>query len=632
MGATTFTIPSVFTAVDKFSGPMKSMGNAVQGFVGRSERLLGRANTAFSRLISPLTSINKLMMGLGFYFGLFTLIRVMTGAIDIMADFQQANVNLAVVMGVNVKNNKILADDARRIGLRYGEAATEVVKMQHALATLGFEQASILAMGKPLITGASALEGADPQKLAELVGAMVNTFDNLKDTDTQHILDVMSLSANKTALNFEKLATTLPIVAGPANALGITLEQTTALLGTLANAGIHVATSATSLKNIFIDSQKRGHTYAQMLDNVAKHADKLTYAYNKFGKRSVVSALVLSQKLRETAALQKELENAQLGLTNQIALDKINTFKGAHKLLNAAYQEFILSIEDGSGPLAQTLQTYLKVASAVLLFAAGSDQAIDALSQMDTHILITAKKWLFWVKAILWVSAVLIAAKVILFAWSAAIGIANIAMTIWKGLTIAFTAAQWLLNAAMAANPIGLIIIGVAALLALLGAAIAKFHDWGAAVLFLLGPLGYLPLAIMTVIDHWDRMVNAFTNEGILAGIKAIGATIADLILYPLQQILEIIAKITGADWASAAAKSIESFRVQIGGEDQSDVTEPKVSLRSGGATSTWGDGEANINGKVWLNINDPGKHVKDVISNSDWIMPQLSPTNTFSR
>jgi TP901 family phage tail tape measure protein len=276
-----------FTAVDKFSGPMKQMGNAVQGFVSRSERLLGRANAAFSKLMTPLTGINKMLMGFGVYIGLFTLVRVIKNAIDVFANFQQANADLAVVMGTTVKENRALANEARRIGLAYGESATEVVKMQHALATLGFERSDILTMGRPLITGSAALEGANPEKLAETVGAVINSFDNLVPKDTQHILDVMALGANRTALNFEKLAATLPIVSGPANAVGISFERLIALLGILQNAGVHVQTSATSLKNIFIDSAKKGHTYEQVLANIAKNSDKLVAANKKFGKRSV---------------------------------------------------------------------------------------------------------------------------------------------------------------------------------------------------------------------------------------------------------------------------------------------------------------------------------------------------------
>ncbi len=632
MGAA-FTIPSIFVAIDKFSAPIKGMGNAVQGFVSRSERALGRANMAFSKLMAPVTGLNKLLMGLGYYVGLFTLVRIVKNAIDIFADFQQANADLAVVMGVSVKQNRVLAMEARRIGLNYGVAATEVVKMQHALATLGFEQSDIMKMGKPLITGTSALEGADPEKLANTVGALINTFDQLGAGDTQHILDVMALSANRTALNFEKLATTLPIVSGPANAVNISFEETVALLGVLSNAGVHVATSATSLKNIFIDSAKKGHTYAQVIQNIADHTDKLTYANKKFGKRSVVSALVLAQKMHDAkngvVALTKEFKNAELGLTDLIASERLNTFRGAQHMLNAAYKEFILSIEDGNGPLAQSLTRILKIAAAVLLLSTDSDQAREALTKVDKTIVDAAKKWLFWLKILKWVAISIIAVKVALTVWSAAIGIWNIAVGVSTVLLKVWTGAVWLFNAALAANPIGLIIIAVALLLALITSAIVKFDDWGAAVLLLLGPLGFLPLVIMTIINHWDRMVNAFKNVGIIAGLKAIGNTILDVILYPLQQIVSLIGKITGANWAISAAQGIENFREKLASYEEGDAKKVTPAINPK-ATEQESKNSNTFNGRMWLDINDPGGYVKNAGSDSTFMMPRVSTTNSF--
>jgi len=632
MGAS-FVIPSIFTAVDKFSAPVKGMGNAVQGFVSRSERALGRANVAFSKLMAPVTGLNKLLMGLGYYVGLFTLVRIVKNAIDIFADFQQANADLAVVMGVSVQKNRILAMEARRIGLNYGVAATEVVKMQHALATLGFEQSDIMKMGKPLITGASALEGADPERLAGTIGAVINAFENLKAGDTQHILDVLALSANRTALNFEKLATTLPIVSGPANAVNISFEETVALLGVLSNAGVHVATSATSLKNIFIDSAKKGHTYSQVLENIAKNSDKLTAANKKFGKRSVVSALAIIQKMHDArdgaAALTKEFKNVQTGLTDIIAAERLNTFRGAQHLLNAAYKEFILSIEDGNGPLAQSLTRILKIASAVLLLATDSDQAREAIAKMDSGIIATARKWLFWLKVLKWVAAAIILVKAALIVWST--GVTIMTAGIWLATTAmkAFSWAIFLVNYAMLANPIGLIIAAVVLIIGVITAAIVKFNEWGAAVLLLLFPLGLIPLVIMTIINHWDRMVNAFKNVGIIAGLKAIGNTILDVILYPLQQIVGLIGKITGANWAIDAAKGIENFREKLASYEQGDATKVTPTINPK-ATEQESRNSNTFNGRMWLDINDPGGHVKNVGSDSTFMMPRVTTTNSF--
>lgn len=439
----TFTIPSIFTAVDKFSGPMRNMSNSVQTFADRSQTSMARVERTFNRVLAPLTALNKMMMGLGLYVGLYSFIRLFRSAIDIIADFQQANANLATVMETTVKLNRDLALDARRIGLAYGKSAADVVKMQHELATLGYTQKEILNMGGPIITGAVAMD-TTPKQLSETVGAVIQSFDNLNSADTQRVLDVMTMAGNRTALTFDKLATTLPIVSSPANTLNISFEKTVALLGILSNAGVHVATSATSLKNIFIDSTKKGHTYEQMLENIAKHADKLTYAYNKFGKRSVVSALVLSNKLREAKALAVDLENVTPGLTNQIAIDRLNTFHGSVALAKAAYSEFVLSIEDGTGKYAAMAQDLMKVIAAMLLLSSDSDAAREAIKGMDTQVIETAQKYLKWLEIIGKVTLALIAIKTVLVLWNAAVAIGTALMAV-------FEAAVWLWGVAVEA-------------------------------------------------------------------------------------------------------------------------------------------------------------------------------------
>ena len=505
--------------------------------------------------------------------------------------------------------------------------------MQHALATLGFEQGDILKMGKPLITGSSALEGADPQRLAEVTGALINSFDNLAVGDTQHILDVMALAANRTALNFDKLATTLPIVSGPANALNISFEETVALLGVLQNAGIHLSTSATSLKNIFIDSAKKGHTYNEVLDNITKNSDKLVYANKKFGKRSVVSALALAKHMHDAkngvVALTAEFKAAELGLTEMIALDRLNTFRGAQKLLTAAYHEFILSIEDGNGPLGLALTRILRVAAAVLLLSSDSDQAREAVTKLDAGIVESAKRWLFWINIIKWAAIVIVVTKIALLAWSTAISLYNIAVGTAVVMTKIWTGAVWFINAAMAANPIGLIIVAIAALIALIIAAVAAYNDWGAAVLYLIGPIGYLINLIQSLRRNWDMIVSSFRDGGIIAGLKAIGVVILDAFLMPFQQIAKIIGKLTGAQWAIDAASGIEAFREKLNLNTTTDESGKLLKINPK-AVEQEVRNENSFRGKVDVNLNDPNHLIRDAVSDSSFVMPKISNTNSF--
>jgi hypothetical protein len=70
---------------------------------------------------------------------------------------------------------------------------------------------------------------------------------------------------------------------------------------------------------------------------------------------------------------------------------------------------------------------------------------------------------------------------------------------------------------------------------------------------------------VMSFIKNWDRITEAFKSKGIVAGLMAIGTTLLDVVLMPLQQILEIISKVSGFDWAADAAKGVEQFRRDLG-------------------------------------------------------------------
>ena len=60
---------------------------------------------------------------------------------------------------------------------------------------------------------------------------------------------------------------------------------------------------------------------------------------------------------------------------------------------------------------------------------------------------------------------------------------------------------------------------------------------------------------------HWDSIAEAFKSEGILGALKRIGLVLLDVIMHPLQKILGWVAELTGWQWATNAAGSVEEFR-----------------------------------------------------------------------
>lgn len=122
------------------------------------------------------------------------------------------------------------------------------------------------------------------------------------------------------------------------------------------------------------------------------------------------------------------------------------------------------------------------------------------------------------------------------------------------------TAAQWLLNAAMSANPIALVIIGITALIGIIlvltnkwktvTAAVdgffAKIHEMkgvgGVILTWLVTPLEVVWKMVRSVFDIFA----AFKAGGFINGIKMIGLSILQFICAPLQGILNMLSFIPG--------------------------------------------------------------------------------------
>lgn len=130
------------------------------------------------------------------------------------------------------------------------------------------------------------------------------------------------------------------------------------------------------------------------------------------------------------------------------------------------------------------------------------------------------------------------------------------------------TIKQWSLTAAMDANPIGFLIAVLAALIALITVCVKKYDEWGAALLMVAGPIGLIVNMVQSFRRNWDDLVQTFRTDGIVAGFKKIGAVLLDAVLYPLQQMLELLGGlgIPGlSKLAGRGVSAIQSLRSSLG-------------------------------------------------------------------
>ncbi|MGB0881426.1 MAG: phage tail tape measure protein [Vicingaceae bacterium] len=443
-----FTIPSIFLAVDKFSSPVRKMESRLSRF----DRGLRKLTPSFGGLTSQVLAFAS--AGLA--------ISGMVSAVNVVKDFEQANANLASVLASSTqKELKALEQSAIDLGSTTAKSASEVVGLQEAYARLGFGANAIINLSDATINGAVAMN-SELSDTAELTGAVVKSFNSLGTTDAPMIIDQMVGATQKSALSFEKLQTSLPIVAKASDAAGLSFSQTLSLLGKLSDSGIDASSSATSLRNILLESSSQGLTYNQILEKIASSSNKLTAANDEFGKRGAVSAVVLSDNLKATAALNAELENNVQGAAGIAAAKQLDTLTGSLTLLNSAWEGFLIDLNQGTGALS--------IFRSLVDFVTNNLSSLMAVLGVIVGAFIALKTILFAVRTgmILYNVAVGVSAA-LSGGLTKSIVANNVALGAYKVITGIATAVQWAWNAALTANPIGIIIV----LIGLLVAAIA---------------------------------------------------------------------------------------------------------------------------------------------------------------
>jgi hypothetical protein len=185
------------------------------------------------------------------------------------------------------------------------------------------------------------------------------------------------------------------------------------------------------------------------------------------------------------------------------------------------------------------------------------------------------------------------------------------AFVAYRTVMMIASVAQMIFNAVLTANPIGIVIVAIGALVfailwliknwdkvvAALKAAwnwIVKFFkdiiNWiwkteegftqfSAILSIITGPFGILVSMLMEVGRTWDEITEKFKSGDILGGILAIGGALLSGLLAPIQGFLELIGKIPGLDKiALGGAKKIEDLRMALTGKEKKETVISPIS------------------------------------------------------
>jgi len=318
------------------------------------------------------------------------LVRVFGDAIKRTREFEQTNANLASVLGTTSDNIKELTNDAKRLGAETSFSASQVSKLQTEFAKLGFNKQEILNATEATLSLAAAT-GTDLSEAAAVAGATMGGF-GLDAKETQRVVDVMAKSFSTSALDMEKFRESMKDAAPAAKAVGVDVERTTALLGSLANAGISGSKAGTALKAGFIELNAAGIDLDEGLLQIVNSQNKLETATALVGKRAATSFLVLADGVDTTKELEEGLNNAG-GAAKKMADTQLDTLSGSIKILDSAWEGLVLGLLEGKGVFSDLSRGLVQLATSLLgvltpaeSLATSFYQQRDALQDLDNEL------------------------------------------------------------------------------------------------------------------------------------------------------------------------------------------------------------------------------------------------------
>jgi len=331
------------------------------------------ANGAMKKTSGFVMGIRKALTGMaGQFLGVMAAFMLVKNVVGIFKDFEQANADLAAVLGKTSDEITDLSEDAKRLGASTAFTATEVSQLQKEFAKLGFSTNEILNATEATLNLAAAT-GTDLARAAEVAGSTTRAF-GLSAKDTKRVTDVMAKSFSSSALDMEKFATSMRAVAPVAKNAGLNIEQTTSMLGVLVDRGVDASTAGTSLRNVFLELSKQGLTFEEAMEKINTSTDKNKTALELFGKRGAVVGTILAETGEDAAILEEKLNNAG-GAAKKMADTQLDTLSGALTLLNSAWEGFILSVEDGQGVIGGTLRGIIDITTNLLSLMTATDEA-----------------------------------------------------------------------------------------------------------------------------------------------------------------------------------------------------------------------------------------------------------------
>ncbi|EPB2727935.1 phage tail tape measure protein [Enterobacter hormaechei] len=443
--------------------------------------------------------------------------------------FAQKNSELQAVLGVDKQSPEMeaLRKQARQLGDNTAASADDAASAQIIIAKSGGDADAIQA-ATPVTLNMALSNQRSMEENAALLTGMKSAFQ-LSNDQIAHIGDVLSMTMNKTAADFDGLSDALTYAAPVAKNAGVSIEQTAAMVGALHDAKITGSMAGTGSRAILSRLQApTGKAFEAIKELGVKTSDA------RGNTRPIFSILKEMQRSFEKNNLGtsqrgeymktifgEEASSAAAVLMTAASTGKLDKLTAAFKASDGKTEELVKIMQDNLGGDFKEFQSAYEAVGTDLF-----DQQNDALrklTQAATRYVLKLDGWITRNKSLATTIGVVAGGALALIGVIGGIGL--IAWPVVMGIN-AIIAAAGLLGTVFTVTG---------------GAIVAAV---GAISLPVVAVAGAVVAGALLIRKYWEP-ISAFFS-GVVEGLKAAFAPVAE-IFSPLTPVFDsIIEKLRG--------------------------------------------------------------------------------------
>lgn len=279
------------------------------------------------------------------------------GVVGQLADFEKTLSGVRAVTGATDDQMAALESTARELGASTQFSASEAADGMRFLGQAGFRANQIIE-ALPATLDLAAAGALELGEAADIASNVLSGFGEAAD-QTGRVADVFAKAAASSNTDVRQLGEAMSYVAPIASALDQSIEETTAAVGALGNAGIQASSAGTGLREALISLANPTTKAADALERVGLTVDQVNPKQHKlselvklfadrslqaadaidiFGTRGGSAFLALTSQNDQMQELVDRLDDAE-GAARRMADTMSDNLSGDLKELDSAVSE-----------------------------------------------------------------------------------------------------------------------------------------------------------------------------------------------------------------------------------------------------------------------------------------------------